>query len=465
MRNSLSPPASISASPRVISSSMALNIFLLICSLAFMFLMILQHELELCSSLTSPLLATPENIQNVECGRFAMHENPSSCFEMHMNNKGNSSTATVISMATGYKLGEYQRFVGSLRKAGYSGHIILAVSPTISNDAKMYLHSQGVQMYEVQKINCTFSIIDESKIKNQNDKEIQTCLHPYPTLKNRWARYPLLRDFLQKCSTCTGPVLHTDMRDAFFQRDPFGPDAPPVHGLQVFEEHFTMRTTHWVSDWPVNSCKGIHIDEPMLCSGTTVGTRRSMLEYFNVMHEEMNQWMSSPRCCCLPTNADDQSIHNWLFYGTDLLRQRGKEDIIPNTSYPLTLQQRQRQQQIRAVAIPNREGIVNTVGAPAAMIRRHHKHIKDKYMYGHKDTYGMAYDGQGVGFHKLDVAPNAWLPVAYGLTDEEGYFVQTDGSRSFLIHQFDRFGQQITKWLTDNRYKMYLEEDYPIVEV
>ena len=56
--------------------------------------------------------------------------------------------------------------------------------------------------------------------------------------------------------------------DTFFQRNPFGPEAPKVHGLQVFMEHYTIRTTHWLVDWPVGDCKNIHYDEPMICSGT-----------------------------------------------------------------------------------------------------------------------------------------------------------------------------------------------------
>ncbi|KAG7358949.1 hypothetical protein IV203_015538 [Nitzschia inconspicua] len=48
----------------------------------------------------------------------------------------NSSTATVMAMATGYRLDAYKRFVGSLRKSGYQGHIILAVSPKLEPETE-----------------------------------------------------------------------------------------------------------------------------------------------------------------------------------------------------------------------------------------------------------------------------------------------------------------------------------------
>jgi hypothetical protein len=38
---------------------------------------------------------------------------------------GDSSTATVMGMASGYELPDYQRFIGSLRKSGFKGNIIL----------------------------------------------------------------------------------------------------------------------------------------------------------------------------------------------------------------------------------------------------------------------------------------------------------------------------------------------------
>lgn len=367
------------------------------------------------------------------------------------NNK-DSSTATVIAMGTGYLTQDYERFVGSLRKTGYKGHIILAVSPDMDDVTRTYLDKMNVTLYAVQKMNCTFTILEEKEIDTDHDKEIQTCLYPYPTLKHRWARYALLRDLLVNCTDCTGPVLHTDLRDTIFQRDPFGPDAPSVTSLQVFEEHYTIRTTNWVSNWPVSECKGIRIDEPMLCSGTTVGTRTAMIEYLNIMHEEMDAWMASPKCCCFKTSADDQAIHNWLFYGTDLLRQRPPSKIINNTYVDLTQSQIQRQRRIRAIAIPNRQGIVNTVGAHASLIHANHMRIKRQYLPEDQqvDMHAMPFDGSGIGFNGQDPKPNEWLGLHHGLTDEDGYIVQNDGTRSFVIHQMDRFGPQYYDWISRN---------------
>jgi hypothetical protein len=342
-----------------------------------------------------------------------------------------SSTATVMAMATGYGLGDYQRFVGSLRSTGYSGHIILAVSPTVRTGIEEYLLSQDVTMRKVQYINCTHPLLDPTERMNGHDEELVTCVDPYPSLKHRWGRFPLLRDYLVDCTSCTGPVLITDMRDTIFQRDPFGPDAPAVDSLQVFEEHYTIRTTNWLVDWPVFDCKGIRFDKPMLCSGTTIGTRETMIEYLRIMEDEMNVWMNDPKCCCFKINGDDQSIHNYLFYS-------GKLDHI-------------------AVAVPNRMGLVNTVGAQAALISNSHRKTKKEML---KEQGKNEDDAEGIPFDQDAEHGNEhgnWLGLQYGMTDKEGYLVNHNGERSYIIHQIDRFGWQYYSWLNDHFFKKMMQ--------
>jgi hypothetical protein len=190
-----------------------------------------------------------------------------------------SSNATVMGMATGYPLKVYKQFVGSLRKSGFKGNIILIIAGLPSKGVEEYLTSRNVMIKKLKKVPCTTTIFDKKDMKTSHDREILTCADPYPYLKVRWGRFPILRDHLRDCTTCTGPVLVTDVRDAIFQRDPFGDGAPKVTGLQVFEEYKFQRTTHWIVKEPVSKCKNMIIDERMLCSGTTIGTRAAMLDY------------------------------------------------------------------------------------------------------------------------------------------------------------------------------------------
>jgi hypothetical protein len=174
-----------------------------------------------------------------------------------------------------------------------------------------------------------------------------------------------------------------------------------------------MRTTNWLVEWPVDKCKGIKFDEPMLCSGTTIGTRQAVLDYLQIMHNEMKDWMEDKNCCCNGINGDDQSIHNYLFYTGKL---------------PM------------ATAFPNRMGIVQTVGHQAALIWKAH----DKVLSAEASDYSKEKP------HKTPYAgatEKSWLGLQFDLVDKDGYFTNYDGSRSRVVHQYDRFKSQLKNWL------------------
>jgi hypothetical protein len=329
-----------------------------------------------------------------------------------------SQHATVMGMATNYGVGEFRNFVGSLRRSGFLGHIILAISPDPKPGVVEYLTRRNVTMKRLTLVNCSNDILGASKTpNNEHDIEIMTCADPYPDLKVRWGRFALLHDYLLDCKDCTGPVLVTDVRDTVFQRDPFGPEAPPVNGLQVFEEHWSIRTDHWIVDFPIKTCKDIEINQPMLCSGTTVGTRTAMLSYLSEMVKEMKAWMQDPKCCCLKMSGDDQAIHNYLYYTGRL---------------PY------------ATAVKNRMGLVNTVGGQGSLVfEANRRHIMEKQLVAIDEAPNDPYTNEA------DEAKGLWLGLEYDLTDKDGYFIDFNGERSFIIHQFDRYGPRFDIWLSD----------------
>ena len=106
---------------------------------------------------------------------------------------------------------------------------------------------------------------------------------------------------------CTGPVLVIDARDG----------SPSVVGLQVFQEHVNLTTNDRLTERPIPECKDVWYNGLMLCSGTTMGMRTAMLNYLEIMHEDMKVWIEVPKCR-FNINGDDQSIHNYLFYSGQL---------------------------------------------------------------------------------------------------------------------------------------------------
>ena len=167
----------------------------------------------------------------------------------------NGESTTIIGMATNYGLSTFKRFVGSLRNTGYEGHIILGVSPKGGRNpmrykVQQYLSSRNVTMKHIKYVPCKHKLGSEG------------CAHPYPDIKLRWSRFPLARDWLEECATCTGPVLIMDVRDSIFQENPFGSTSdgqgpPVVEGLQVFEENFLQTTDHWLVESRVRPCKNV----------------------------------------------------------------------------------------------------------------------------------------------------------------------------------------------------------------
>jgi len=322
---------------------------------------------------------------------------------------GDSSTATVMGMASGYDLSVYKRFVGSLRKTGYKGHIILGVAPNVQKNVLDYFERRNVTAKIMKWDNCTYRKIETDK---KDIFQKTQCEANYPDIKIRWSRFPLQADWLRECDTCTGPVLTMDVRDSFFQLDPFGQGSPVVKGLQVFQEDPTQTTEHWLTRWPIKACKGIQYTKPMLCSGTTVGTREAMLKYFEVMYEEMKVWIQDEKCR-FDINGDDQSIHNYLFYSGQL---------------PF------------ATSIVNRAGgIVNTVGKRAATIWKQNVATQQS---------------KGISKREAEQSPlpgadgRLWIGLEMNVTNEAGLFTEADGSLSRVIHQWDRFGYTFAKWLS-----------------
>jgi hypothetical protein len=323
-------------------------------------------------------------------------------------------TATVMGMATDYELGTYKIFVGSLRNTGFQGHVFLGVSASsVSPQILDYLESKNVTVKVVQWTNCTYP--RRSNVPLLNDSP-PPCLEDYPFIKPRWGRFPLMADWLRACTTCTGPVLLMDVRDSYFQMDPFGGRGSPIiTGLQVFEEDPSQTTaSHWITSWPISQCKSVSFNRTMLCSGTTVGTRVAMLKYLEVMYEEMKVWTNSA-FCQFHINGDDQSIHNYLYYTGQLPFAR---------------------------AIKNRSGgIVHTVGKAGAMILKNH--VDGIRMMPERRVEPAI--AEETPFH--GATNQTWISSSFNVTDADGFFLEEDGSRSRVVHQWDRFGPTLLHWL------------------
>lgn len=140
--------------------------------------------------------------------------------------------------------------------------------------------------------------------------------------------------------------------------------------------------------------------------------------------------------CRTEADYDDQSIHNYLFY-------TGK---LPY-----------------ATAIPPRMGIVNTVGVDGGRAWVQYEEYVKYIQKNHPDLDPSDIENvkkiAAIPHHPYIAAntgTKGWIgPVNflnYTLTDEDGYFINDDGTRSRVIHQWDRFGHHFDNWLQKNGF-------------
>ena len=314
--------------------------------------------------------------------------------------KWDSSKSAVLGLGTGYPLNVYKRFVGSLRATGFSGHIILGISKATSERVLNYLAAENVTIHIVEFAKkCTY---DGAEGHDGKPFDGMKCLKDYPDWKVTWGRFGLYKEWLGACTECTDGIILTDIRDAYFQRDPFQVVKPDQQKpLMVFEENPELDNTHWLTDFPISSCKGERVGTtPVLCSGNTMGSREGILDYIEVMMEEFDEWKTKPQCR-INLVGDDQSIHNYLYYAN-----RFKN----------------------AIAIPHRTGPLHVVGYQATRIFE---------------------EAKETNFVRNDTAEwQEWLPEKHaGLLDSKtGMIVNMDGSPSAYVHQYDRFGPLIENW-------------------
>jgi len=224
----------------------------------------------------------------------------------------------------------FRLLVGSLRTAGFDGHIILGVTPFISDKVKSYLIKMDVTFYGVDKVPCDESITDggEGGVRN-------TCAKGVEYLTVEKGRFEMSRQWLHACKLCTGWVLVMDTRDIFFQRPPFAGMPPPdksMYDLLFIEEiapysqpkQGNPRTdvTSLHNGWYQGSdygCYGhnYHVrypDRAILCSGTIIGNRKGIDRFLAVFVDEFLENMKKPNLICKSSETPDQLILQPMYY-------------------------------------------------------------------------------------------------------------------------------------------------------
>ncbi len=182
-------------------------------------------------------------------------------------------------------------------------------------------------------------------------KRLSSYLESYHPSSLRWI---LFADFFKrkdKYRIIFKRCFLLDVRDSYFQRDPFEFVNPELTNFHIFNgvETITIEQCGWNGGW-VKSCFGERMlkqigHNHIICSGVSVGTMDVVYEYINIMKEIMNggKGLSQdvkqnylklgqspilfPQC---ERNGVDQGVHNVVIYNGYLekLFETNKESLI-----------------------------------------------------------------------------------------------------------------------------------------
>jgi len=339
-------------------------------------------------------------------------------------------------------LGKFERFVGTLRSTGYEGHIILGVHPNISPREIAYLKAMDVTYYASDAGPCISPLKQNNNNEGEDGDNSQTktksgsgtnyirgtCSKHYNHLVFEWARYEMALGWIKACPECTGWMLVCDVKDTIFQRSPFidlpshtqsdiYEDNKIQPDLFLYEEAFPpplgFDHNHWFAWGSIKNCFGKEYEKemmssyrnkPILCSGSTVGTRKGLLRYLTAItrrYYEMT-WLGDD---CVPPMAVDQPIHNWLFYTQHGYsnQQIKNDETLKGSNHQM------------AISMPLGTGVVATIGRLCAMAEKAKvtlSTISEYNLTTNKDGLFLNHDGQlAPVVHQHDRCWSIWQPV------------------------------------------------------
>lgn len=241
----------------------------------------------------------------------------------------------IMGMASGYHFGDVRPFLSSLRRTGYSGRVILFVSPTTRDCDKM--EAAGAELVHFERVG------------------------DYEQYSYNALRYLLYRKWLDECAERFDRILFTDVRDVIFQQDPAEFLWPEGLSITLEDAHKSIGTCPYMKLWLVghlghDAWEALR-DCRISCSGTTCGDPAAIDQYLAVMLPLLRNYTPGKSMA-----GYDQGVHNFMLHN-GLLERVTRFD---NSGPILTLAYKQ--------GLPEQtsEGtILNDSGVPAVLVHQY----------------------------------------------------------------------------------------------
>jgi hypothetical protein len=246
---------------------------------------------------------------------------------------GSHKRLLVLGLAYGYKWISLAVFVRSLRTCGYAGDLALFVGET-NPRTYLELNRNGVKLIPIRSKYPYHESLAGCPGLNRDHLE-KSCPHIQ--------RYAMYRMYLHHLRREYDYVMLADVKDVLFQRNPFDFDAGGAE-ICFFEENRNRAirdcplNSRWISEPFGEATLALIGSNPILCSGTSIGTSGGVFDYCGAMLECMSRHR-------IVGVGGDQGSHNFLIYTKQIERMR----IFPNEDGPvLTLATRTNSPQFNA---------------------------------------------------------------------------------------------------------------------
>lgn len=218
-----------------------------------------------------------------------------------------------MGLATRMPQDQLRPFFLSLEKAGYRGDVCLFVKD-LDRAALDFLRARRVNLVPFREAylrpkwaryaDLAAWFLKPAQRRRFAEQAALTFLHPLSS------RFVCFRSYLSICGSAYDHVMLADIRDVYFQRDPFAFAIPD--GLSVFVEDAgkTIASCPSNSEWLRLGFgrRAVHElgDKNISCCGTVIGTTVAMDDYLARMEQVLYATKSR--------ETIDQAAHNWVIH-------------------------------------------------------------------------------------------------------------------------------------------------------
>jgi len=218
--------------------------------------------------------------------------------------KSGTKKNLILGILDNYSFHQVQKFFLSIKKTGYKGDIAMLVGSKTTPGTIKKLRKFGVNVL----------LFPDLGSLPANSVAAKKFRFPQPINYFNFRHY-LYYDFLLRHKDEYKYVLLTDVRDVYFQRDPF--DFAIENGLYCATEGKTKKIQdcsfngRWVEF--IYGKAGLNEigNNIISCAGTTIGSIDVILDYLSKMLSQIEKLPDAK-------TAIDQAIHNYLIYKNKL---------------------------------------------------------------------------------------------------------------------------------------------------